>query len=412
MLLISLEKKYMRARITVLISDNNRKYTVDDIRNTRRPEAYEVISITDDEDIIAVLSDNRTPDVIITVGESENYKKLCTMPLYIRKVWVHFDSSMDVDIERCVSANLKRTVVEDLMKGVFSIFTPTYNTSLEKLEKLYKSLISQTYSEWNWWILDDSTDNRVEEYILSLKDPRICLFKNVTNHGNIGFNKHSIAMLCDGEFLVEIDHDDSITPNCLERLRKAFEKYDCDFCYSYTIELIDNTPITYGNYFSLGLGRYEEAWYNGKVYPIPTSPNINALSLRHIVALPNHVRCWKKDFYHKICGHNRNLAVLDDMEILIRTALNGKMCKIPEFLYIQDEGTSINSERGDTTQAKKAECIRELGDILREVYDKKIHDYFTEIGVPDPYWDEETQRARIYDGPHKDAKDINTVLEG
>ena len=46
------------------------------------------------------------------------------------------------------------------------------------------------------------------------------------------------------------------------------------------------------------------------------SPEINPFSIRTIFAQPNHVRCWKKSFYHKIDGHNVSFGVLDDMEIL------------------------------------------------------------------------------------------------
>ena len=63
---------------------------------------------------------------------------------------------------------------------------------------------------------------------------------------------------------------------------------------------------------------------------VPITPDINALSIRHIVAEPNHVRCWKKEFYHKIGGHNIELSVLDDMDLLIRTFYMVKMCKIPK----------------------------------------------------------------------------------
>ena len=68
-------------------------------------------------------------------------------------------------------------------------------------------------------------------------DPRITIIQNVTNHGNIGFNKHTIAMMCNGDFLVEVDHDDELTFDCLEKLHDAFIKYpDTDFVYSLTAE--------------------------------------------------------------------------------------------------------------------------------------------------------------------------------
>ena len=193
-------------------------------------------------------------------------------------------------------------------------------------DRLYESLKNQTYKNWNWFIIDDSPNDETSKMIAKKNDPRITIIKNVSNHGNIGFNKHTIAMMCDGDYLVEVDHDDELTPDCLEHLHNAFTEFpDTDFVYSDAIEIIDGKEVTYEIPFAYGLGKYEKVNILGKERNVALTAQINALSIRGIHACPNHVRCWKSEFYKRIGGHNTELSVLDDFELIIRTFLYPKL---------------------------------------------------------------------------------------
>jgi sRNA-binding carbon storage regulator CsrA len=199
-------------------------------------------------------------------------------------------------------------------------------------------------------------------------------------------------------------------------LKKAFNTYsDCDFVYSYAYEEIGGHSIWYGDNFALGLGKYEEHDILGEKIVIPITADVNALSIRHIVGAPNHVRCWKKEFYHKIGGHNKELSVLDDLDILIRTFLNGKMCKIPKVLYIQHEGEDRGSRvHGDTTQSKRFNEILRLGCVLKDKYDEEIHNRLLELGVEDPYWtvfENGYEGSIIHDGVKEGTVTLNYTLD-
>ena len=63
--------------------------------------------------------------------------------------------------------------------------------------------------------------------------------------------------------------------------------------------------------------------------------NINPKTIRHIVGVPNHVRAWRRSTYFEIGGHNRSLTIADDFELVIRSFLYSKICKIPKLSYIQ-----------------------------------------------------------------------------
>ena len=344
------------------------------------------------DDILKEINKFSGFDSLITIGDNINFQPLNQLSFEFRKKWVHLKEFNTNAIVGSIIATFKCNINRERIgrDKLFSIFTCTFNTPKSMILRLYESLKKQTYRNWNWWVLDDSNINgSVCDFLTKLHDPRITIIKNISNHGNIGFNKHVIASACDGDFLVEIDHDDELTSDCLEYLYQAFEAYpDVDFAFSHAFEEMDGKPMIYDEgLFALGQAKYNKHIIDGVEYNIPETADVNALTVRHIVGLPNHVRCWKKDFYHKIGGHNTELSVLDDMDILIRTFLNTRMCKIPKVLYIQHEGTkNDNNGRGSTTQGERLSEIRRLGVLLREKYDKQIHQRIKELGFDDFIW--------------------------
>lgn len=411
----------MKSKISAIIVDPlKNEHNYNNIRTyylgEHEDETFDIKVYRNTEGWLEVLDKNRGFDCLITIGEDIDFRPLNEMSFEYRKKWIHIDEfnieSIAQGIVNVFRFNINRTNANSEM---FSIFTCAYNTPPEFVKRLYESLCAQTYNNWNWWIIDDSSPNKVN-YFERLKDSRIHIIKNITEHGNIGFNKNLIASIADGDYLVEVDHDDELTPDCLELLKKAFDTYsDCDFVYSYALEEIGGKSVWYGDYFALGLGEYEEHDILGTKMTIPITADVNALSIRHIVGAPNHVRCWKKDFYHRIGGHNKELSVLDDLDILMRTFIHGKMCKIPKVLYIQHEGEDHGSRaNGDTTQSKRFNEIRRLGYILKEKYDKEIHERLIELGVDDPYWcklDNGYEMSNIYEGVKENTISLNYTLE-
>ena len=58
-------------------------------------------------------------------------------------------------------------------------------------------------------------------HIASLDD-RVKIYRIQPNSGgNVGEAKHRAAMLCDGEWLFELDHDDWLISTCLEDVLNA-----------------------------------------------------------------------------------------------------------------------------------------------------------------------------------------------
>ncbi|GAH75625.1 unnamed protein product, partial [marine sediment metagenome] len=100
----------------------------------------------------------------------------------------------------------------------FSVIMSIYNEK-QFLSKSIKSVLNQTYTDYEFIIIDDaSKDNSLELInIYALKDNRI---KVIKNKANIGLTKslNKGISIAQGEFIVRQDGDDFFLPNHLEKL--------------------------------------------------------------------------------------------------------------------------------------------------------------------------------------------------
>ncbi len=91
--------------------------------------------------------------------------------------------------------------------------------------------------------------------------------------------------------------------------------------------------------------------------------------------MPNHLRAWRRDEYWRIGGHNPNLHVADDYELIIRTFLHAEMRHIPKLCYIQYLNTGSN-----TQDARRSE-IQRLVRSIREYYEPQIQARLEQLGL-------------------------------
>ena len=279
----------------------------------------------------------------------------------------------------------------------FSIFTPTYNTG-ERIYRTYESLKKQTFDDWEWVIIDDSpndeTWNILEE--ISKNDYRVKVHKIYPlSEGNIGLVKHRAGSLCSGEWLVELDHDDTLISTCLQELHNASLKHpNAGFMYSDVCELYEDGEMkTYDhdfsgnwyarpdNHFDFGYAGHSYVEVDGKTYINHHYPDINPLSIRFNISMPNHVRVWKKEVYDKIGGHNVNTPIADDYELIVRTFLNTEMVHIKKMLYLQWNNRNSTVDNNSVDINRRARLIRDH-------YDFQIHQRIIELGKHDWNWDE------------------------
>lgn len=328
------------------------------------------------------------PDAIITVSEDyRNFPELCNTTLDIRKRWITVSDETTNVGEIAYNCAMHQILSQD-NSHLVSYFTPIYNTG-DKLWRTYFSLKNQTYSDWEWVMVNDSSDGgktlKIAEAIAAI-DYRVKVYDfREKSKGIIGESKYRAACLTKGAWLAELDHDDVLTENCTIDIVKAANKFpDAGFIYNDSVEVTEDLQsLTYGPGFSLGYGAYRKVQYGNLTWDVAITSNINPKTIRHIVGVPNHVRAWRRDVYFAIGGHNRDLSVADDYELIVRTFLHTRMVKVPTLGYIQ---FIYNDTTGrNTHDLSRMDIQRRVRSIMYH-YNEKIYERFKELGVEDyPY---------------------------
>ena len=280
----------------------------------------------------------------------------------------------------------------------FSIFTPTYKTG-DRIFRTYESLKKQTFKNWEWVVVDDSPDDDTWKKLqdISNQDYRVKIHKIYPlTGGNVGLSKHRAAMLCDGEWICELDHDDALVSDCLETCYNAIEKHpDAGFLYTDSCEVYEDGEMkTYDhdwsgnwyarpdNFFDFGYAGHSWVEADGERYVAHWHPDINPLTIRFNISMPNHIRMWERSVYHKIGGHNKLTPVADDFEIIVRTFLHTRFIHVKKMLYLQYNNRN-------STVDNNALDINRRARLIRDHYDNRIHDRIYELGFEDWYWNDE-----------------------
>jgi glycosyltransferase involved in cell wall biosynthesis len=329
-------------------------------------------------------------NLLVTIGEKENdhakgapddpineYSQdiFSILPKRINDRWLHFPITnfkeefiIDFFNRRVNYCYLNYVTDKKAMCPDFSLFTTCYN-SYDKIIRAYNSIKSQTLLDWEWVVLDDSPN---DEHFVFLKktlsnDKRIRLYKRSENNGNIGNVKNEAVSLCRGKYQLEMDHDDEILPSVLSDSVKIFEHDpDVGFIYMNFINIYeDGRNFKYGDFLALGYSGYYMEKYNGKWVYVCVSPNINNVTLSHIVSVPNHPRIWRKSTLMSIGNYCESLPILDDYELLVRTALNTKMVKLNTLGYVQ----YMNDNNNNFSLIRNSEINRIIWDLKRVCYE-------------------------------------------
>jgi len=201
----------------------------------------------------------------------------------------------------------------------FSIYTPT-NDSKWLLET-YRSLFNQSCQDFEWIILPNGARPPAIPSMIA-DDPKVKLLP-ATGFSGIGAAKGDCCKACTGEILVELDHDDTLMPDCLETLYDEYQKAEDKNCF------IFSDCITYYPDYSSETYMPEHGWehydytFEDHSYKVAKSFPISARSLCEIFYAPHHVRAWSRSAYTKAGRYDRKMMYADDHDLICRTYLTG-----------------------------------------------------------------------------------------
>lgn len=248
----------------------------------------------------------------------------------------------------------------------FSIITPEHDpANIPFLLELYESIVNQTYDNWEWvlYLNNKCTIDHIPDIIKI--NPKVKLYSQNVDNTNIGFIKNQAFHLGQGDVLVEADHDDQLTPDCLEELFNAFQDPAVGFVYSDNAILhMTDEFIPYNPAFGW---THKKFMWKGKELTAMNSFPPTAQALGYIWYSPDHVRSWRASTYREIGGHNVELSVCDDHELMLRTYLHTKMFYIPKCLYIyRITGNNTWLQRNQDIQTKTVELFDQYSRQLAE----------------------------------------------
>lgn len=113
---------------------------------------------------------------------------------------------------------------ESKPRFVFTVFTATYNRE-HTLERVYESLNAQTFRDFEWVVGDDGSTDNTEAVIRKWQHEAgfpIHYFKQ--EHAGKHFVYNRAVREASGEYFVEVDSDDAIKPQALERAHYHWEQ--------------------------------------------------------------------------------------------------------------------------------------------------------------------------------------------
>ncbi len=203
-------------------------------------------------------------------------------------------------------------------KPKFSIIFPVWNKSEKMLEEALNSIVGQIYDNWEICISDGSTENvkSTREFLLRFKDkyPKKVKFSTIDIKGiNIIENSNNALSMATGEYVVFMDCDDEISPNCLLELAKSInENRKVEFLYS-DFDKIDQ---------------------DGKRFDPSFWPDWSPHTLTSQM-YTTHITCYKREVIEELGGLVKGTEGAQDWDLVLRyvTRGNWRVIHIPKILY-------------------------------------------------------------------------------
>ncbi len=139
---------------------------------------------------------------------------------------------------------------------MISIITPAYNCEIY-IEETIKTVINQTYTDWEHIIVDDASTDKTADIIsrYAAGDARIRLVRLKDNQGVA--NARNVALdLAQGDYIAFLDSDDQWKPEKLEHHLQFMRQHQVQFSYT-PYDVIDAA----GNYIKEIVPKRKEVSY-------------------------------------------------------------------------------------------------------------------------------------------------------
>lgn len=111
-----------------------------------------------------------------------------------------------------------------------SIITPVFNSE-KFLDETVKSVLNQTFSDWEWLLTDDGSSDNSVAILKKLNDPRTTVTICDANYG-AGHARNLSLEKASGRFITFLDADDFWESNFLEEMVSFMKRENAELAYS------------------------------------------------------------------------------------------------------------------------------------------------------------------------------------
>lgn len=197
---------------------------------------------------------------------------------------------------------------------LISVILPVWNPPPQILEKAIKSVVDQTYPNWELCIADGDSNPGTKEVILRWvdKETRIKAIYLDENKGISG-NSNEAIKLAKGDFIALLDHDDLLAPNMLFEIVSTLNRFpDADIIYFDEDKISEDGKIR------------RDPWFK----PQRWSPDL-LLSVNYLM----HA-VFRRTLVEGVGGFDPRMDGAQDWDLALRcTEITHRIIPIPKILY-------------------------------------------------------------------------------
>jgi GT2 family glycosyltransferase len=258
--------------------------------------------------------------------------------------WIH-------DFEKRDPAQIQLKLQTFLRQPRISIIVPVYRTRAAILEKTIRSVLNQSYPDWELCIADDCSRSPEVDAILdrySASNARIKVVR-LPENGGISAASNAALATATGEFTGLLDHDDELAQDALLRVVDALNrKPDTDVIYS-DEDHIDDNGLRSDPFF-------KPDW----------SPDL-ILGENYIC----HFLVLRTSLCRELGGFRSETDFSQDMDIVLRASLKTqRILHIPRILYHWRTNVYTGDRASDAHQRRALETSR-----------RAVEDYLKAMGT-------------------------------
>lgn len=221
----------------------------------------------------------------------------------VRPGYMYIEPALPQDFD----AEMKNMAV----RPFFSIVVPVYNTPPSLLAAAIDSVKKQWYPNWELILVDDASPaTETRAALQQIDDKRIKVLQLAKNAGISGATNAGMDAAA-GEYIVFMDHDDEITPDCLYELALCINRDDPDFIYSDEDKLTETGEFTEPH--------FKPDW----------SPDTMMSTM-----FTCHVSCVRRSVQRRVGGLRSEMDGCQDWDFVLRVAEHtSHISHIPKVLY-------------------------------------------------------------------------------